>query len=74
MSERAHSNVSMMTDPIEHAESILNLSWSPNKISNSPHRSAIGNCANLEIANDNNMTLENFSSARLKSLSRVIAS
>ena len=48
-SERAHSHVSMMTDPIEDAELIRNLSRSPNKTSNSPSKSTISDHAKLEI-------------------------
>ena len=74
MSERAHSHVSIMTNPIEDAELVLNLSRSPNKKSKSPCRSTISNWENLEITNDDQITLGNTHSARLKSLSRIIAS
>jgi|SouAtlMetagenome_1021521.scaffolds.fasta_scaffold00092_4 hypothetical protein len=52
MNERAHSHISIMTNPIEDAELVLNLSRSPNKKSESPCRSTISNYANLAITND----------------------
>ena len=52
MNKRAHSHVSIMTNPIEDAELVLNLSRSPNKKSESPCRSTISNYANLAITND----------------------
>ena len=72
MNDRGHIHVSMMTDPIDDAELIINLSRSPNKRSNCPHMSTISNCENLEITNDNNITLGKVSSERLKSLSRNV--
>ena len=66
MNKRAHSHVSMTIDLIEDTELILNLSHSANKTRNSPSRSTISNYANLEVANNNNITLVNVSSSRLK--------
>ena len=69
INEKAHSHVSLMTDSLEDAELILNLSRS-----NNPCRQTMSNYANFSIANDPHVTLGNMSSARLKSLSRIIAS
>ena len=53
---------------------VLNLYRSPNKKSKSLCRTTISNYANLVITNDDKITLGNMSTARLKSLSRIIAS
>ena len=65
MSDRSHSHVSMMTDPIVDAELVLNLSRSPNKKKrNSPCRSIISYCKTFVIDDDNQITMGNTSSAR----------
>ena len=70
MNEKIHNHVSMMTDPVDDADLVLNLS----RLHSSPCKSTISNYVNLSIANDDKITLGNISSARLKSLGRIIGS
>ena len=70
MNEKVHNHAAVMTNPADDAELVPNLSR--------PHgdlcKSTISNYANLPIANDDKIMLSNISSARLKSLGRIIGS
>ena len=72
INQNTHNNLSLVTDPIEDANLVLNF-YNSNKKTDVSIRT-VRNYANLAILNDDNITSVNMSSARLKSLSRIIAS